>query len=161
MTHNRIWLGIVVALLASPAFAQSDSRMEISVNGGYTLSEGVDVREDTVLGLIISEVNPKSGGSYNINASFFMSEQAQVGFLFGQQFSTLELKTRAGTRHDAADMKVNNYHGVFTYNWGYGDSQIRPFIFGGLGATHYSPGDADGFPVDSNTRFSTTWGGAA
>ena len=87
------------------------------------------------------------------------SKQAQVGFLFGQQFSTLELKTRLGTTHDAADMKVNNYHGIFTYNFGYGDSQVRPFIFGGLGATNYSPGDANGFPVESNTRFSTTWGG--
>ena len=88
-----------------------------------------------------------------------MSEQAQGGFLFGQQFSTLELKTRLGTQHDAADMKVNNYHGISTYNFGYSDSQLRPFIFGGLGATNYSPSDADGFPVESNTRFSTTWGG--
>ena len=83
---NRSCLSFVlaVALLASPAFAQSDARVEISVNGGYTLSEGVDVSEQTVIGLIVSEVNPKSAGSYNINASFFMSEQAQVGFLFGR-----------------------------------------------------------------------------
>ncbi len=159
MTHNRVWLGLGIALLAAPAFAQSDARVEISVNGGYTLSEGVDVSDQTVVGLIISEVNPKSAGSYNINASFFMSEQAQVGFLFGQQFSTLELKTTLGTKHDAADMTVNNYHGIFTYNFGYSDSQLRPFIFGGLGATNYSPSDADGFPIESNTRFSTTWGG--
>ena len=38
---NRSCLSFVlaVALLASPAFAQSDARVEISVNGGYTLSE--------------------------------------------------------------------------------------------------------------------------
>ena len=63
---NRSCLSFVlaVALLASPAFAQSDARVEISVNGGYTLSEGVDVSEQTVIGLIVSEVNPKSAGSY-------------------------------------------------------------------------------------------------
>ena len=160
MKRSCLFLALVVALLASPAFAQSDARVEISVNGGYTFSEGVDVSEQTVIGLIVSEVHPKSAGSYNINASFFMSEQAQVGFLFGQQFSTLELKTTLGTKHDAADMKVNNYHGIFTYNFGYSDSQLRPFIFGGLGATNYSPSDADGFPIESNTRFSTTWGAA-
>ncbi len=156
MTRNHMWLVVAMAFLASPVFAQS---VEISVNGGYTFSEGVEVDQQTVIGLLVSEVNPKSAGSYGVNASFFIGEQAQVGFNFGQQFSTLELKSTAGTTHDAADMKVNNYHGVFTYNWGYSDSTFRPFIFGGLGATQYSPSDADGFPVDSSTRFSTTWGG--
>ena len=156
---SSVLFALALVLLASPASAQSNSRVEISVNGGYTLSEGVQVSEQNVVGLIISEVNPKSAGSYNIQASFFMTEQAQFGFNFGQQFSTLELKSRIGTKHDATDMKVNNYHGTFTYNMGYGDSQIRPFIFGGLGATNYSPDDIMGRSVDSNTRFSTTWGG--
>ena len=44
---NRSCLSSVVAIAfaASPAFVQSDARDEISVNGGYTLSEGVDVSE--------------------------------------------------------------------------------------------------------------------
>ena len=56
-------------------------------------------------------------------------------------------------------MKVNNYHGIFTYNFGYEDSMTRPFIFGGLGATNWTPGDVEGLSIESATKFSTTWGG--
>ena len=130
------------------------------MNGGYTLSEGVPVNSDTVLGLLVDEVNPKSGGSYGFNASVYMTEQAQFGFQFAQQFSTLELKaTQPIGKIDATDMKINNYHGIFTYNFGYGDAPVRPFFFGGLAATHYSPDDIMGINIESSTRFSTTWGG--
>jgi len=89
-----------------------------------------------------------------------LTEQAEVGFQFGQQFSTLELTaTQPIGKVDATDMTVNKYHGLFTYNWGFGDSTLRPFFFGGLGATHYSPDPIMGIEVESSTRFSTTWGG--
>lgn len=67
-----------------------------------------------------------------------------------------------------ADTSVDNWHGNFVYNYGDSDARVRPFVFGGLGATHYSPGDISAqFPVlvanqaniDGETRFSTTWGG--
>ena len=132
-------LAITLVLVATPASAQLDHRVEIGVNGGYTLSEGVPVNRDTVEGLLIERVTPKSGGSWGFNANVYVSEQWQLGFLFGQQFSTLELQPTVGQKLDATDMKVNNYHGTFTYNFGYGDAPIRPFFFGGLGATHYAP----------------------
>ena len=44
------------------------------------------------------------------------------------------------------------------YNWGFSDSPVRPFFYGGLGATQYVFDDFMGFSVDSNTRFSSTWG---
>ncbi len=159
----RLVLSIVMTLatLASPVWAQPNPRVEISVNGGYTLSEGIPVNAETVLGLLIDRVTPKSGGSFGILANFFAGEQAQVGFQYSQQFSTFELEPTAGLggKIDLADMKVRNYHGIFTYNWGFSDSPVRPFFFGGLGATQYSPDDVMGNGIDSNTRFSTTWGG--
>jgi opacity protein-like surface antigen len=36
---------------------------------------------------------------------------------------------------------------------------VRPYIFGGVGATQYSPGDVMGVGIDGNTKFSSTWGG--
>ena len=36
---------------------------------------------------------------------------------------------------------VYNYMGNVVYNWGDEDSVLRPFVFGGLGATHYAFGD--------------------
>lgn len=123
---------LALTLVAAPVWAQ-DHRVEIGFNGGYSLSEGVSVNADTVEGLLIDEVNPKSGSSWGLNLNVYASEQVQFGFLFGQQSSTLELKpSGAFQKFDVSDMKVNNYHGTFTYNFGYGDAPIRPFIFGGL-----------------------------
>jgi opacity protein-like surface antigen len=59
-------------------------------------------------------------------------------------------------------MSVNNYHGYAAYNFGESDAKVRPYLLGGLGATHYNAVD---FTVGNTTRetegnyqFSTTWG---
>ena len=84
----------------------------------------------------------------------------QVGFLYDQQESNLELKgVGLLGKTNAADLKVRNYHAIFTYNFGDDRDSTRPFLFGGLGATQYSPGDVMGFAIEGNTKFSSTWGG--
>ena len=70
----------------------------------------------------------------------------------------LEIDSVIGKRN-LTGMKVNNYHGVFTYNWGYSDSTVRPFFYAGLGATQSTFDDFMGFDIESSTKFSTTWGG--
>ena len=89
---------------------------------------------------------------------FFVTENIEVGFLYARQESNLELKGLGG-KAEVADLKVNNYHGTFTYNFGDDYASVRPYILGGLGATQYSPGDVMGFPIEGNSKFSTTWGG--
>ena len=88
------------------------------------------------------------------------TENAEVGFLFGRQESRLDV---TGTNTvEVGDMAVTNYHGYFGYNFGAGDSPVRPYVFGGLGATTYgSVPFAVGGRVgetESETQFSTTWG---
>ena len=158
MSGRIISVVAVVLLCAVPALAQ-DPRVEINVFGGFTGSEGVPVQPREVDGETFNTVTPTSGGSYGVNFGVFISEQAQVGFQFAQQFSTLEGKGSGTARRDFVDMKVNNYHGIFTYHFGYSDQAVLPFIFGGLGATQYSPSDFEGIAVESTTKFSTTWGG--
>ena len=59
-------------------------------------------------------------------------------------------------------MAVTSYHGYFGYNWGDPDAVVRPFFFGGLGATNF--GEVTGTilgatrTIGSETQFSTTWG---
>jgi hypothetical protein len=60
-------------------------------------------------------------------------------------------------------MAITNYHGYFAYNFGEADSVVRPFVYGGLGATNFGSVD---FSVagrtgstESATQFSGTWGG--
>lgn len=154
---------VVCAVLAlgvtSTVFAQ-DSKVEISGFFGYTLSEGFNVNPDTVVGIVVSEVNPTSGVSYGGMFNVNVNENMAVGFLYDQQDSNLELKgTGALGKANVADLKVRNYHGIFTYNFGDDRDPMRPFIMGGVGATQYSPGEADGFPVEGEIKFSSTWGG--
>lgn len=59
-------------------------------------------------------------------------------------------------------MNVDNYHGVLVYNFGESDAQVRPFVFGGVGATRYgklafATGTQDR-EIGGETQFSTTWG---
>ena len=90
-----------------------------------------------------------------------MTPNVQVEFLFDQQQSKLAV---AGTSTlDIGDMSVSNYHGVLAYNFGASDAQVRPFVFGGLGATHYGSLSFTGAggqdrEIGGETQFSTTWG---
>ena len=86
---------------------------------------------------------------------------AEVGFLFGQQRSTLQA---SGTNTvDIGDMTVNTYHGYLAYNFLDSDDTVRPYVMGGLGATSFSSVDFTRLngqtgTIGGETRFSTTWG---
>ena len=142
--------------MAAPAFSQ-EKRLEINPFFGYSFSEGVTVNPIPIGGQIYNEVNPKSGLVYGFQVGVCVTENAEVGFLWNRQDSTLEGKGTATT--EFADMPIYNYHGVFTYNFGESDAQARPFVFGGIGATQFKPGDVNGVNVSSETRLSSTWGG--
>jgi hypothetical protein len=84
-----------------------------------------------------------------------------VGFRFGQQRSTLKISGTSSV--DVGDMTVDTYHGYFAYNFLDADDTVRPYVLGGIGATHFSGVDftrGNGQPVTIGgvTRFSTTWG---
>ena len=61
-------------------------------------------------------------------------------------------------------MNVDNYHGIFTYDFGNADAKARPFILGGIGATHFNGvtftalNGAQG-SIGGVTKFSGTLGG--
>jgi opacity protein-like surface antigen len=155
-----IGAGVVMVLAAAPsALAQ----VEVSGNIGYVSSDGVT--SDGILagdGNIYDEVNPVSGLGYHFTLGVMAGEQFEVGFLWGRQQSELEV---GGTNTvTVGDMNVDNYHGYFQYNFGDSSSKVRPFVMGGLGATKYGNVDftrlnGQTATIDSNTRFSTTWGG--
>ena len=148
---------MVMVMVASPVWAQPDYRVEVQAFGGYTFSEGVSVDERIVEGEIVNEVNPTSSGSFGGQVGVFVTEGAEIGFRFSQQLSTFEIKGISS--REVTDMKVNNYHATFGLNFGPEDEPLRPFFFIGLGATQYQPDDVMGQPVDSRTRFSSTFGG--
>jgi opacity protein-like surface antigen len=151
----------ILALLATAGVAQAqDKRIEVVPFLGYTFSDGVNINPQPIgEGRVVDRLSPTSGFSWGANFDYFITEDFSLGFLFSQQDSNLEGRLQGSGKVNFTDMKVRNYHGIFSYNWGDEDSTLRPFFFGGLGATQYSPSDIEGQNVDSSTRFSTTWGG--
>ena len=158
--QRRFLIAVALFLVLSSTFGLAqDKKFEFSGLLGYTLSEGVDVnsQEGDVLG--IDRLSPKSAFSYNLGMDYLLNENFSIGFNFGQEKSTLKADAQGLKGIDITDMDVNNYHGIFTYNFRDKDQALRPFIFGGLGATSYSPDPIDGNRVEGGSKFSTTWGG--
>lgn len=153
---NIMTSATAVLLLAGTALAQN-KKVEISGFGGYTLSEGFTIDPVDFEGERYDKINATNGVSYGFTFGVFATENVSVEFLYSQHDSALEAKGRS--KLEFADLKVNNYHGLLVYNWGEDDGGPRPFLFGGLGATNYSPGEVNGRAIEGETRFSSTWGG--
>ena len=150
-------LFVIIAVATPPAFAQV---AEVGVWAGWTLSDGVS--GNAILagdGNFYDRVDPKDGGSWGFNVGFLIGDNAEVGFMYGHEFSTLKISGPTAER-ELGDLGITGYHGYFAYNWGEIDFPVKPFVFGGLGATSF--GDVDVATINrtipGETQFSTTWG---
>jgi hypothetical protein len=150
---------LVVFLVASPAFAQ---RVEVSFGAGYVASEGITSNERPLLNAVYDTLSPESGASINLTLGVFFNDQLQGEFLFGRQASRLVADGPAG-KLPLADLDIYDYLFNLVYNGGERDARVRPFFFGGIGATQYSFGNTllagSTGSLDGETRFSTNVGG--
>ncbi len=145
----------LVGLLASPAFAQS--RFEASGFFGYTFSEGISFNGAAINGSVYSRVDPAASYSLGLTFGGYVTEQAEIEFLWSRQPSTLEVTGNGPTL--SADMSVVNYHANFVYNFGTEDMATRPFISGAIGATTYGDAVFQNGTLPGVTKFSWSLGG--
>jgi len=155
-------VALAVMTTAAPAFAQ-DHKVEASVLLGWTFSDGVDgtaVRAPD--GNTYNRIDTADSFKWGLDIGFFATPQVEVGFLYGQQMSTLTLGGTA--TKDIGDINVVNYHGYVAYHMGDPDAKVRPYFMGGFGATHFPEvtytrvvGGGTGSTF-AETQFSTTWG---
>jgi hypothetical protein len=167
MVFKRVFcLVMVVAALVwtstVPAFAQA--RGEVSVLVGWSFADGVS--GDPVAtgdGEIFDRIDPKDSFKWGLMGGVLLGEygNAEVGFMWNQALTKMQVG--GTTTFDVGDWSINSYHGYFGYNFFENDVKVRPYLFGGLGATSYGGVDytrrngATG-SVDGETQFSTTWG---
>lgn len=158
MVRRTMWIVGILALATTPARAE-DPRVEISGTAGWTWSDGVSGDGVTVPGIgTYNRVDPKDAFSWGLRLGFLVSDNSEVGFLFDQQSTTLEI---GGTSpFELGDLSIRNYHGYFAYNFGDIDAPMRPYVLFGLGATQYgtlnvSVGGVQR-DIDGDTRFSGT-----
>jgi hypothetical protein len=158
MLRKTLLTAAILALAGSVASAQ-DARVELSGTAGWTFSDGVTGDNVTVPGLgVFDAVDPKDAFSWGLRLGYMVTENVEVGFLFDQQATELEISGTSTVT--LADVNINNYHGYFAYNFGYGDAKARPYVLIGLGATQYGSVNvvAAGVDrdIDGNTKFSGT-----
>jgi OprF-like membrane protein len=150
---------LVFLTLASSAYAQ---KAQVGVLFGGTLSDGVTGSGVVAAnGNVYDAVDLKDGFSWGFDFGYNASDKIEIGFLYGQQFSTLRVEGTATT--NIGDLKINTYHPYIGFNFKAPDAKVRPYFLVGFGATNYGGVDftrADGTTgtTGSQTQFSTTWG---
>ncbi|MEJ2109436.1 MAG: outer membrane beta-barrel protein [Acidobacteriota bacterium] len=158
--HRRLFTVLILCMIlgSTGVFAQ-ENKFEIYGLLGYTFSEGVDIQPEEEDDLGIDRLSPNSAFSYGLGMDFLITENFGVGFNFAQEKSKLRARVEGFQGLDITDMDVNNFHGILSYTFGDEDASFRPFVFGGLGATSYSPDSFEERHPQGFSRFSTTWGG--
>ena len=146
---------IVLLAPSAPAWAQS---WELSGVAGYTPSAGLDNQAPELSGLAV-----RGGFTWGAQAAYWFTPGwgAEISFtprwgaelLWMQQGSALRSATEAGAA-DLFTMTIQQLQGNALYHFANRNSKLRPFVFGGLGATFFSATD-----LESETKFSFGLGG--
>jgi len=139
-------------------------RFEGSGRVGWTFADGVSASSPVTAsdGNIYNRVDPADSMSWGFTLGMFLTRSLEVEFIFDRQRTTLEASGTKTVEVDSLD--IGNYHGSLAYNFGREDSSVRPYFFGGVGATSYSPlsfvgADGKAREIAGQTRLSTTFGG--
>jgi hypothetical protein len=155
----------LVLLTATSAFAQIP-KYELKGSLSWALSEGVSFQGEEVdlpdgsTGFF-NRLDLSDGLTYGAGASIYLSRELELGFLWDYQAS--EVVAKGSTSRKIGDLGIDNYHGVLIYNFGRPIDNVRPIVFGGLGATVFRNIDYNGLngeprSTGTNGRFSSTWG---
>jgi outer membrane protein W len=159
---RKLSVAVAILVLGFAGSAVAQSRGQVTVFGGWTLSDGVTgdaVRAGD--GNTYNAIDVKDGANWGLMFGVNATPNVEVGFLFGQQFSKLALEGTAN--RELGDMTVSTYQPYFAFNMGDHDAKARPYVMVGIGATSYGNVDytkANGQPgsTGSVTKFSWSVG---
>jgi len=141
------------ALLLSPVLfpgaAGAEWGVEITPYAGYTIGGSF---EDNTTG---AGLDVKEGGSFGLVLGFPDTPETQYELFYGFQGTKV---TGGGTfgGETLFDLDIHYLHLGGTYM--FPGEKVRPFVSGGLGATHFVP---HGSGMNSKTYFSLSLGGGA
>lgn len=162
MIRKTLLGALMLVVVSSTAWAQSP-KVEVTGLIGWTLSEGVsgdEVRAQD--GNVYNRVDPKDSLSFGASVGFFVNPSTEIGFMWRRQATEFEI---SGTSvRTLGDVNIDGYHGYGAFYFGDPEARARPYILGGIGATHYGSAsysrlDGTSASTPTSTRLSTTWGG--
>ena len=148
----RIFLAVAAFLLSSvlfPGKAGAGRELEITPYAGYAIGGGF---EDNTTG---AKLDTREGGNFGLILDLADSPDTQYELFYGFQRTKV---TGSGTfgGDPLFDLDIHYLHLGGTYMFP-GD-KVRPYIVGGLGATHLVP---HGSGMNPKTYFSISLGGGA
>ena len=142
MRHIVAAIATAVTLLATSTPARGQS-MEVSGLGAYTPSAGLESQAPE-----LSAQKIAGGLTWGLQVGRLFTPRWGVELLWTQQRPALTIETSSGSG-DLFSMTIDQLHGNVVYHLGAADARLRPFVFGGLGATFFRAHD-----LESETKFS-------
>jgi opacity protein-like surface antigen len=147
MRRVVIAVAAVAAMLVTPPPSRAQS-LEVSGLAAYTPSAGLENQAPELVALDIG-----GGFTWGLQGGWLLTPRWGVEALWTQQASEQKVETDGGAA-DLFTMTIRQLHGDVVYHLGAANARLRPFVFGGLGATFFS---AD--HLQSETKFSFGLGG--
>jgi outer membrane protein W len=129
-----VFLAIAALLISVPASAQ---HLEVA---GLTAFNTTAILDRTSEG--IDELAIADGWTWGAHAAYFITERFGLEGLWTYQVTSLDMTAGTYTA-EVFEMTMNQVIGNVVYHLGAAGSRIKPFIFGGLGATFFSSDDLD------------------
>jgi outer membrane protein W len=130
---------------SSPAWAQ---RFEVSPIIAYATESKIDQTADDVDDLSVAH-----GLTWGTQGTYFIDDHFGVEGLWTYQRSDVSLVS-GDARADLFKMTTNQVQGNAVYQFRGVEKLLRPYVFGGLGATFFSAPD-----LENETKMSWTVGG--
>jgi outer membrane protein W len=127
--------------------AQAQS-WEASGFAGYTPSVEIDRRAPD-----LNQLDASAGFTWGLQAARLFTTHWGAEALWTQQKSALEGGTASSGTFDFFTMTVRQFQGNVLYEFGAAEAKVRPFVFGGLGATFFTATD-----LQSETKLSIDYG---
>ena len=161
-------VGLMTVLTGTRAWGQvtlnTPPRIEFSAFYGWTWSGGVtsDFLHQAPNGNFYDSVDPKDSHSWGFSGGYYVNPSMEIEFLFDRQESTLQIEGPAVTTQ-VGKLNIDNYDGIFSWNFGSPNSPVRPFVMFGIGATHYGEVDfgfrGQAFRIHGSTKAAASLGG--
>jgi len=117
--------------LWAPSLAGAQ-RIEVSPFVGYTTAGTLDRTSRQV-----SELEIESSFTWGGQFDYFFGESFGIGASYSQQQTGFGITTVSGGSATLFDLTASQLHGNFTYQFGGGDSSVRPYLLAGIGATFF------------------------
>lgn len=156
-------VGVLVAAATTSMSAQA-GKVEVSGYYGWVFSDGVETTTPVLAGdgHFYDRVDPLDSGIFGFSAGVMVTDNVELGFLYGLQSTKLQAEGTA--ERELGDISVTGYHGYISYNFGEPDAALRPFFLFGLGATNFGESEFTtigglNLKTSSETQFSTTIAG--